>query len=570
MSRSDIVAVLGRFMYLQKKGAKYWACCPFHTEKTPSFVVNPDEQYYHCFGCGKSGSVITFLMEHENMQYTEAVETLAKWAGMQVPESESPEEAKKRAMREKLLSATRLAAKYYYSCLKQKGQIAEEYLKKRRLSEDTCVAFGLGYSPDRIGLKVFMESRGFSAESLEQAGLTDKSGGDRMESRLVIPIINAKGEVLGFGGRTLSREVKPKYLNTRGTPLFDKRKTLFGMNLYKKAQKAEKFDSLVLTEGYMDVISLHQAGIRNAIASMGTSLTDDQCKEIKKSSNVVYVCFDGDAAGEMATWRSLDMLRAVGLEVRVMTLPESMDPDDVCKSYGADGFRKLMNDAKPLTEFKIRQLASKENMETFAGREAFALKALPVLESLSPIGRDAHIQLVSELSKLSAESIGNSLKNYSVTKKTGTRNADENRAEDTEDEVSRVDLKNGRMLLKALLDGESYAEIGELDEECFKFPLHKRIFRYISDKQKEGGKLKAGELFALEPDSTEELEAVMSATDGYTKESAEKMYGAILTSIFKTRKKARIAELTAQIKVADGSKKESLQNELLKIINLRK
>lgn len=569
MSRSDIVSVLGRFMYLQKKGAKYWACCPFHTEKTPSFVVNPEEQYYHCFGCGKSGSVITFLMEHENMQYTEAVETLAKWAGMQVPESESPEEAKRRALREKLLSATKLTAKYYYSCLKQKGEVAVQYLQKRRLSDETCVAFGLGYSPDRFGLKTFMESHGFAVETLELAGITDKSGGDRMESRLVIPIINAKGEVLGFGGRTLSADVKPKYLNTKGTPLFDKRKTLFGMNLFKKAQKAEKFDSLVLTEGYMDVISLHQAGIRNAIASMGTSLTEEQCKEIKKTANLVYVCFDGDAAGEMATWRSLDMLQSVGLDVKVMSLPEGMDPDDVCKSYGADGFRKLMSEAKPLTEFKIRQLAAKENMDTFAGREAFALKALPVLEALSPIGRDAHIQLVSELSNLSAESIKNSLQNFTVTRKTATKSGEEAHAED-EDKISKTELKNGRILLKLLLDGADYAKVSELDEECFKLPLHKRIFNYISEKNKAGLKLKTGELFALEPDSTEELEAIMSATDGYTIESAEKMYNAILSGIYKARKKSIMAELTAKIKLADGAEKQKLEEKLLKLINLRK
>ena len=279
--------------------------------------------------------------------------------------------------------------------------------------------------------------------------------------------------------------------------------------------------------------------------------------------------FDGDAAGEMATWRSLDMLQSVGLDVKVMSLPEGMDPDDVCKSYGADGFRKLMSEAKPLTEFKIRQLAAKENMDTFAGREAFALKALPVLEALSPIGRDAHIQLVSELSNLSAESIKNSLQNFTVTRKTATKSGEEAHAED-EDKITKTELKNGRILLKLLLDGADYAKVSELDEECFKLPLHKRIFNYISEKNKAGLKLKTGELFALEPDSTEELEAIMSATDGYTIESAEKMYNAILSGIYKARKKSIMAELTAKIKLADGAEKQKLEEKLLKLINLRK
>lgn len=559
-SRSDIVAVLGKYMYLQKKGAKFWACCPFHKEKTPSFVVNPEEQYYHCFGCGVSGNVITFLMEHEHMTYPEAVETLAKQAGMEMPEEESPEERKRREASQKILEANRSAARYYYSSLKGAPEAVTEYISKRRISHATAVAFGLGYSPDRYGLKRALNAKGFSDSTLKDAGLVNAGGGDIMESRLIIPIINIKGNVLGFGGRTLSDEIKPKYVNTRGTMVFDKRKNLFGINLLKKHLSEEKITSVVLTEGYMDVISLYQAGIHNAVASMGTSLTDEQCREIKRLVGTVYVCFDGDAAGENATWRSLDMLQGVGVEVAVMSLPDDMDPDDVVKTRGADGFRDLMREALPLTEFKIRRLAQSEDLETFAGRENFAIKTLPVLNALSPIGRDTHIKLVSELSGLSAESINNSLKDYAAGTAKTTRV--EKERNDESGEVPKPQLRTERFLLKLFLDGAEYASVGDFGADAFLLPVHRRIFEAI----KADPKLKIGDLFDMEPDARAEIEAVVSATDGMGRETAEEYYEAILKKYFAALRKERIAAVTAKLKAAAGAEKEALEAELLKLL----
>ena len=549
-------------MYLQKKGAKYWACCPFHNEKTPSFVVNPEEQYYHCFGCGKSGNVITFLTEHERMTYSEAVETLARMAGMELPEEETPEERLRRETAAKILEVNRCAAKYYYAALKKSPDSVIKYVEKRRLSKETVVAFGIGYSPDRYGLRDFLKIKGFTQETLSAAGLTNSDGSDRMELRLVIPIINVRGEVLGFGGRTLEKDVKPKYVNTRGTAVFDKRKNLFGINLVKKHLSAENLGSVVLTEGYMDVISLYQAGIHNAVASMGTSLTEEQCREIKRLVNTVYVCFDGDAAGENATWRSLDMLAATGIEVKVMSLPDGMDPDDVVKGRGENGFRELMSLALPLTEFKIRRLAAGEKLDTFAGRERFALKTLPVLDALSPIGRDTHIKLVSELSGLSAESIANSLKDYS----SGASMKPSVQPKEERKDISKTQLKTESFLLKTFLDGAEYASVNDFDEEAFELPVYRRIFKLIKEK----GKIVTGDLFDLEPSSRGDIEAVVSATDAMSREACEVYYEAILKKFYLKRRKEKIAALTAALKNAEGAEKEKLQSELLEILNNEK
>lgn len=551
-------------MYLQKKGAKYWACCPFHNEKTPSFVVNPDEQYYHCFGCGKSGNVITFLTEHERMSYTEAVETLARMAGMELPEEETPEERRRRETAAKILEANKTAAKYYYSALKTAPDSVKEYIVKRRLSSKTVVAFGLGYSPDRYGLGKALGAKGFSGSTLADAGLVNSDGSDRMESRLVIPIINVRGDVLGFGGRTLNQDVKPKYVNTRGTLVFDKRKNLFGINLVKKHLSTENLTSVVLTEGYMDVISLYQAGIHNAVASMGTSLTEEQCREIKRLVNTVYVCFDGDAAGENATWRSLDMLAATNVEVKVMSLPDGMDPDDVVKARGEEGFRELMHAALPLTEFKIKKLAASENLKTFAGRERFAVKTLPVLNALSPIGRDTHIGLVSELSGLSVESISNSLKDYAAGA-SGAKSAAPAK-EDGKTEISKSRLKTERFLLKCFLDGAEFASKSHFDAEAFASPVYRRIYELIKNQDK----VRIGDLFDLAPDNREDIEAIVSATDSMSREACEEFYEAILNKFYLARRKERISAITASLKTAEGAEKKQLEAELLKLLNNNK
>ena len=556
-------------MYLQKKGNKYWACCPFHSEKTASFVVNADEQYYHCFGCGKSGNVITFLMEHERMSYTEAVETLAREAHMELPEEEDPEVRRMRAKVAKILAANKAAAHFFYSSLKTSAAAgAAAYLDKRNVSPEMRVAFGLGYSPDGYSLAKALEKQGFARETLALAGLTGDDGYDPLAKRLIIPIINAKGEVIGFGGRTLDKDIKPKYRNTKGTPVFDKRKNLFNVNLFKKTQADEKHTSIVLTEGYMDVISLYQAGIHNAVASMGTSLTTEQCSEIKRYVSEVYVCFDGDAAGQGATWRSLDMLKATGLEVRVMSLPDGMDPDDVVNKLGAEGFRDLMKAALPLTEFKIRSLAARQNLNTLHGKEKFALSTLPVLEALDPIGRETHIALVSELSGLSKDSISNSLGDYRSDKAVQSRKVEVQDAETAvKENINSANLNMCRFVLSSVIEGKPYVRVGDFDEGYFTHPVHRAIYAYIAERidKKDRPPLK-GDLFDIAPEDPDEVNAVISATDALPQDKQAEYYAACLARMREKSRKERITEITGKLKTAEGESKSRLEQELLELL----
>lgn len=533
-------------------------------------MVNEDEQYYHCFGCGKSGNVITFLMEHERMNYTEAVEALAKEAHMELPEEEDPEIRIRRARIAKIIAANKAAARFFYTSLKTEAASgAVEYMEKRNISPEIRVAFGMGYSPDGYSLLRAMEKQGFSRSTLVAAGLVNEDGYDPLAKRLIIPIINAKGEVIGFGGRTLDKDIKPKYRNTKGTPVFDKRKNLFNVNLFKKTQADEKHSSIVLTEGYMDVISLYQAGIHNVVASMGTSLTTEQCEEIRRYVSEVYVCFDGDAAGQGATWRSLDMLKEAGLEVRVMSLPDGMDPDDVINKMGADGFRQLMKSALPLTEFKIRTLAARQNLNTLRGRENFALSTLPVLEALDPIGRETHIALVSELSGLSKDSIANSLSDYRAgnAARAGAKHTVQDADTAVKENVNAANLNMCRFVLSSVVEGKNYVRLGDFTEEFFTDPVHKAIYGYIAERiEKKDRPPVKGDLFDLAPENTEEVNAVITAVDKLPQDKQADYYAACLTKMREKSRKERIAEITGQLKTAEGDLKSRLEQELLELL----
>ena len=503
------------------------------------------------------------------MSYVEAVETLAREARMELPEEEDPEVIARRAKISKILAANKAAARFFYSSLKTPSAAAAvAYLDKRNISPEIRVSFGMGYSPDGHSLATALEKQGFARNTLVMAGLTGEDGYDPLAKRLIIPIINAKGEVIGFGGRTLEKDIKPKYRNTKGTLVFDKRKNLFNVNLFKKTQADEKHTSVVLTEGYMDVISLYQAGIHNVVASMGTSLTTEQCFEIKRYVSEVYVCFDGDAAGQGATWRSLDMLKEAGLEVRVMSLPDGMDPDDVVNKSGAEGFRELMRAALPLTEFKIRSLASRQNLNTLRGKEKFALSTLPVLSALDPIGRETHIALVSELSGLSRDSISNSLSDYRAGVSVTRPKSEEKDAETAvKENINAANLNMCRFVLSSVIDGKSYVRVGDFGEDFFTHPVHKAVYAYIAERieKKDRAPLK-GDLFDLAPEDPEEVNAVISAVDALPQDKQAEYYEACLSRMREKSRKERIAEITGKLKTAEGDLKSRLEQELLELL----
>ena len=370
IARTDIVELINRYVPLKKKGNNFWACCPFHHEKTPSFSVSQDKQFFKCFGCGEGGNAIHFLMKIENLPYIDAVEKLAEMAGMEMPQEEDG--GKRRFQRRRLLDLNRDAAHYYYETLAgPAGGEARAYLAKRGLTPQTIVRFGLGYAGQSWdGLSRAMRSKGYSEQELEEARLAarGKRGSlyDFFRDRIMFPIIDVRGDVVAFGGRILHGDGDGrKYINSSDTPVYSKSRNLYALNLAKKT-RASRF---ILCEGNVDVIALHQAGFDSAVASCGTALTADQARLMSKYTQEVVICYDADAAGQKATEKAIDILKGNGLAVRVLRLPPrrdaqgrilrdsegrpmKVDPDDFIRMNGADAFQSLLD--KPQTDGQYR------------------------------------------------------------------------------------------------------------------------------------------------------------------------------------------------------------------------
>ena len=353
VSRSDIVDIISGYIKLKKNGSSYVGLCPFHNEKSPSFSVSPGKQLYHCFGCGVGGNVITFVMEYENYTFLEAVKYLADKAGMQLPEtSYSEEEKKNRDLKAKLLEINKLAATYYYHQLKaENGKIGLSYLQKRGLSDTTINRFGLGYAGQTgNALYQYLKSKGYDDALLKETGLFTYERGihDKFWNRVMFPIMDINNKVIGFGGRVMG-DAKPKYLNSPETKLFDKSRNLYGLNAARISRKS----NMIICEGYMDVISLHQAGFTQAVASLGTALTPGQAALMKRYTDNVLITYDSDAAGVKAALRAIPILKEAGLTTKVINMQPYKDPDEFIKALGAEAFQERIDKAENSFMYEI-------------------------------------------------------------------------------------------------------------------------------------------------------------------------------------------------------------------------
>ncbi|MFW5676903.1 MAG: DNA primase, partial [Acetivibrio ethanolgignens] len=356
--RNDIVDVISSYVKLTKRGSNYMGLCPFHGEKTPSFSVSRQKQMYHCFGCGVGGNVFTFLMEYENYTFVEAMKYLAQRAGVQLPEAEYSEEARRaQDLRSRLLEINRQAAKYYYYQLRsERGGQAMAYLKKRGLSDETIQGFGLGYS-NKFGndLYQYLKKLGYEDNILKESGLItmdeQKGAYDKFWNRAMFPIMDVNNRVIGFGGRVMG-DGTPKYLNSPETKLFDKSRNLYGLNLARLSRKK----NMIICEGYMDVIALHQAGFNNAVASLGTAFTGLQANLLKRYTDEILVTYDSDGAGTKAALRAIPILKEAGLSARIVDMCPFKDPDEFIKALGAEEFEKRLQNAKNSFYFEIEVL----------------------------------------------------------------------------------------------------------------------------------------------------------------------------------------------------------------------
>ena len=397
LHKNDIVSVVSDYVELKPKGRKLWACCPLHGEKTPSFSVSPDKQLFYCFGCHAGGTVIQFVMDMERLSFYEAVQQLANRVGMELPnEINDRELQKQRAYKKRIIEANTEAARFYSRCFLDPatGKDAQQYAAKRGLNAEIVTRFGIGYAPDTWDtLLKLLKGKGYSEKELVDAGLlvhnTERNTVyDAFRGRLIFPILGVNGQVLGFGARVMGDE-KPKYINTGDTPVYNKRNNLYGLYLHKN----EKLDDLIMVEGYMDVIGLYKAGVKNAVASLGTALTQQQASLLKRYVEKVFIAYDGDAAGQNAMVRGLDILKSEGLEVRVITFPDDLDPDEYVQIYGKEGFDRLKENALSLNAFKLETMAKSYDLNDENGRERYAKAACAFIARLQPIEQERYYRL---------------------------------------------------------------------------------------------------------------------------------------------------------------------------------
>lgn len=403
---NNIVSVIGKYIHLEKKGGKHWACCPFHHEKTPSFTVSEDEGFFYCFGCKESGDVISFVQKYESCEFSEAVAMLAQNAGMEVPEFKADEQAVERKQtKERVLKLLDLTYKHYQENLYlPQAKPAQEYIKKRGFTKRELDDFKLGYSLNWTELVDYLRRQGFTYKEMLDAGVVQQKDNryyDVMAERLIFPIFNSFNECIGFSARILVPSDYAKYKNTAETIVFQKGRVVFGINLVKKLKQEKGLDKIIIVEGQIDVIAMHRAGFKSTVACMGTALTKENAKELKKLSNNVILCFDGDEAGIKATIRSIDILKEEGFNVKIASIPDKKDPDEILKEQGKEGVEKLISNALPITDFLINNELKKFDLNKADEKGQFVKNVIEHIYKLnSNSAEDVYLEKIRNLTNI--------------------------------------------------------------------------------------------------------------------------------------------------------------------------
>ncbi|MCM0648813.1 DNA primase [Clostridium swellfunianum] len=483
---NDIVEIVSEKVKLKRAGRYYTGLCPFHSEKSPSFTVTPERQIYKCFGCGEGGNVITFVMKTKNMDFFEAVKYLGERANIQI-ETNNANTIRQRDANEKLYKINTEAARFFFSKLRV-NKAAMSYFTGRGILERTINSFGLGFAPKSWNeLMNYLKSKGYSELDMLNAGLIIKSQKenvkatyyDRFRNRVIFPVFDFRGKVIGFGGRVLD-DAKPKYLNSPETPVFKKGTNLYGLNF---AIKNLKERMLIIVEGYMDCISLHQFGITNVVASLGTALTPNQAKLLKRYADKIIISYDADLAGQNATLRGLEILRAEGFDIKVLTVPQGKDPDEFIKSNGREAFLKLVNEALPLIDYRIKKVRDVIDFSRPEMKAEYAKNAALIVSDLNPLQKDVYIKRISEETDIKEEAIydlirGEIQKNVN---KTDNLNIVENFGQKLY--VDPIYLKAERNILRLIHEQrETWEYFNEhYNENIFTLESHKKIFKLISE-----------------------------------------------------------------------------------------
>ena len=480
-SQNDIVDVISERVRLRKAGRNFTGLCPFHNEKTPSFSVSQEKQIYKCFGCGEAGNVISFVMKEKNLPFIEAVKYLANRANIPL-EIGNGEKSKVTKRKELLYRVNVEAAKFFFSNL-MNNQNAKEYFLNRGIKEETIKKFGLGFANDSWNsLMFYLRKKGINDVLLEEAGLisVNKEKGrkyDRFRNRVMFPVFDYQGKVIGFGGRVLD-DSKPKYLNSPETLVFQKGTNLYELNFALKHNMNERY--FVIVEGYMDLISLHQYGITNVVASLGTALTINQARLLKRDADKVIISYDADMAGQMATLRGLEILRTAGFDVRVLSIPQGKDPDEYVRSNGRDAFLKLVNSAEPLIDYRIKKAEEGINFKNSQSLILYAKRIMEIISDLDPVEKDVYIKKASENTGIKEQTL------YDILKSKMKDNRENNFRNNKEEDGSKLYVEPGflkaeRAILKIMLENSEYLQYIEerISENDFILLEHKEIFTVI-------------------------------------------------------------------------------------------
>ena len=517
-AKSDIADVIGSYVALDRKGGNHWACCPFHHERTPSFAVNQSEQFYHCFGCGESGDVIKFVREIESTDFMGAVRILAARAKMEVPDNnmDTEEALRKKKKRDALTAILLDSAKFYRANLFSGDARADahlQYIEDRKMLPSTVKQFGIGASLDYRGLGEFLAGKGYTRQDILDSGvlIEDKNGRliDAQAERLIFPIINNMDEVIGFGGRFLGKTDFAKYKNTKETMLFNKRNTLYNINLLKKLKREQPISSVIIVEGYMDTISLYQAGFKNVVASMGTSLTKDQARLIKRYTENVYISYDGDFAGQKADLRGLEILDGEHLKVLVVPMPEGLDPDDVAKQ-GKEAYQKCLDQAMPLVDYKLHAIERKYDLSRTEEKRAFVKEALRVVATTESASvKEELLKKLRDKTGLTYQSLERDLENLPKEEKAEETPADTDRMIKEVASGSDKIEKAERFILASKLFSVEYAKGYSIARLHFQNTVHARIAEYISERESKGERVRPAELFEIFDESCPEFNEIL-------------------------------------------------------------
>ncbi len=512
-SRNELGEIVSRYVSLKEKGNTLWGCCPFHHEKTPSFAVNIVEQYYHCFGCGKSGDVIKFIQEMESVDFIGAVKILAENAHIDLPEEVFDENLiLKKKEKEKILSSLIIANNHYKENLKN-SSVAQEYIKKRGFSKEIVEKFELGYSKDYSALIEVLKKNNVSMDIGLKAGLLNEKNGryyDTMFERLIFPLKNSMNEVIGFSSRILVDNPKlAKYKNSPQTLVFDKSKVVFGIQFLKELKNQGKLNEIIIVEGQMDVMSMHNAGFVNAVATMGTAFTQLHAKELKRFCNKIILCFDGDSAGQKATLKAIDVLKKEDFDIYCVSLPENLDPDEFVKKYGTEKMKEQIANAKDCYEYRILNLAKIFNLNDKLELSKYIKGSLDIISEIKLNSeREIYLKLLRDISKVSIEVLKKDLINQDMPVKKKKENFVPAILTDNV-------YKSQMFILASLLYKKPYArfiEITNFNEFAFQV-----VYEYIKKCYEENKKPIIGSLF----DTFESEDEVLNKIIDYKFESDE-------------------------------------------------